>query len=180
MKKIYRVFANSNEMRAVSQAYKSSDFEEHYDDWDYTTPTWEQTFDNYNDAMREYNQTDPDTPYRMRANFGEVIFYEAVTVEEQTLDDDGELVDCRSIALKFSPTERVSIEDVEFDVVEVKCDESGDEAYQYRVDYEYDYGAGLEAIYQDYFIERPDDTMCYNALLKAVKNDVISTVKLCD
>lgn len=105
MKKQYRVFGNTNEMRAVSQAYKSSDFKQHYDEWDYTIPNWEQTFDNYNDAMREYNQTAPDTPYRMRANVGEVIFYEAVALEEQTLDDDGELVDCRSIAIKFSPTE---------------------------------------------------------------------------
>lgn len=54
----------------------------------------------------------------------------------------------------------------DWEIRHVTCDDYGDTAYKYYVVYY----LGDRLIYDDYFIEEPNDTQCYNTLLEAYKN----------
>ena len=54
----------------------------------------------------------------------------------------------------------------EWNVAHVESDDYGDTAYKWHVEYR----LGGRPIYDDYFMDEPDDVQCYNTLLESYKN----------
>jgi len=58
------------------------------------------------------------------------------------------------------------LDNCDWEIRKVQCDDYGDTAYKYWVLFY----SGDKLIYDDYFINEPDDTQCYNTLLESYKN----------
>lgn len=54
----------------------------------------------------------------------------------------------------------------DWEIRAVECDDYGDTAYKYWVLYY----LGDRLVYDDYFMDEPNDAQCYNTLLESYKN----------
>lgn len=102
--KIFKVWMDSTEQRTnFHESWTERELLDAYSAETTCGPCIYGEFSEKSSALEYYNTLNPATPHESLVASGRVIIYTVAGVDEVELDDNGELVTSRTIAMKASP-----------------------------------------------------------------------------